>query len=159
MGQASHTAFAMRERTRPNMTTPTMSASIACRLGIAAYGFAAKAMRPLEWFTDEYCPSVSTKPHSGNIRGGAVGMKTYPRSPTRFAKISQLRKPAKRSWWRKYTHSSVMPTTANCESQYVYDVSVTRIDDVSTTRCTAGSKRAPTWLSLRSTHSPFWNAW
>ncbi len=56
------------------MTTPTMKASIACRLGIAAYGFDASAMKPLSWLTDEYCASVSTKPHSGNIRGGAVGM-------------------------------------------------------------------------------------
>jgi len=30
-------------------------------------------MSPESWFTDEYCASVSTKPHSGNIRGGAVG--------------------------------------------------------------------------------------
>ena len=52
-----------------------------------------------------------------------------------------------------------MPTTANCESQYVYEVSVTRIDDVSTTRWTAGSKSAPSSLLLcASTHSPFWNA-
>ena len=51
-----------------------------------------------------------------------------------------------------------MPTTANCESQYVYDVSQTRIDDVSTTRWRAGSKRAPTPFSFRTIHSPFWNA-
>ncbi len=72
--------------------------------------------------------------------------------------MSQFRKPANRSWWRKYTQRSVMPTTANCESQYVYDVSVTMIDDVSTTRWTAGSKSAPSSRSWRSTHSPFWNA-
>jgi hypothetical protein len=70
----------------------------------------------------------------------------------------QLRKPAKRSWCLKYTQRRVAPTTANCESQYVYDVSVTRIVDVSTTRCTAGSKRAPRLFSVRSTASPFWNA-
>ena len=72
-GHASHSAFARRERTTPNMTMPTMSASIACRLGIAAYGFEANAIRPLSWLIDEYWASVSTKPHSGNIRGGAVG--------------------------------------------------------------------------------------
>ena len=49
---------------------------MAWRLGIAAYGFEANAMRPLSWFTDENWPSVSTKPHSGNIRGGAVGTRT-----------------------------------------------------------------------------------
>ena len=40
------------ERQTEAMTTPTISASIACRLGIAAYGFAAKAISPLSWFTD-----------------------------------------------------------------------------------------------------------
>ena len=113
----SHKAFASRERTRPNMTIPTISASMEWRLGIAAYGFAAKAISPLSWLSDEYCPRVSTKPHSGNIRGGAVGMTTYPTSPTRFAAISQFRKPANRSWCLKYTQRSVTPTTANCESQ------------------------------------------
>ena len=72
-GQASHSAFASFERTTPNMTIPTMSASIEWRLGIAAYGFEAKAMSPLSWLIDEYWLSVSTNPHSGNIRGGAVG--------------------------------------------------------------------------------------
>ena len=57
------------------MTIPTISASIEWRLGIAAYGFAAKAISPLSWLTDEYCESVSMKPHSGNILGGAVGMR------------------------------------------------------------------------------------
>ena len=74
-GHASQSALAILERTSPNMTTPTMNASIACRLGIAAYGFAPHAMTPLSWLTDEYCARVSTKPHSGNIRGGAVGTK------------------------------------------------------------------------------------
>jgi hypothetical protein len=55
------------------MTRPTMSASIACRLGIAAYGLDAAAMSPLSWLIDEYWARVSTKPHSGNMRGGAVG--------------------------------------------------------------------------------------
>jgi hypothetical protein len=41
----------------------------------------------------------------------------------------------------------------------VYEVRVTRIDDVSTTRCTAGSNSVPALLSVWSTHSPFWNAW
>jgi hypothetical protein len=76
IGHTSHNAFARRERTNPNMTIPTISASIAWRLGIAAYGLAAKAIRPLSWLIDEYWESVSTKPHSGNMRGGAVGMRT-----------------------------------------------------------------------------------
>jgi hypothetical protein len=51
-----------------------------------------------------------------------------------------------------------MPTTANWESQYVNEVRVTITDDVSTTRCTAGSKSVPSCRSVRSTHSPFWKA-
>ena len=31
--------------------TPTISASAACRLGIAAYGFAASSTRPLPWLS------------------------------------------------------------------------------------------------------------
>ena len=76
MGHTSQRAFASFERTTPNITIPTISASIECRLGIAAYGLAANAIRPLSWLIDENWPSVSTKPHSGNIRGGAVGTRT-----------------------------------------------------------------------------------
>ena len=56
------------------MTIPTMSASIACRLGIAAYGFAASAISPLSWLIDEYCAERVDESPLGNIRGGAVGM-------------------------------------------------------------------------------------
>ena len=58
------------------MAKPMMSASAECTLGIAAYGFEASSMSPLPWFTADECASVSTKPCSGNIRGGAVGMRT-----------------------------------------------------------------------------------
>ena len=58
------------------MTMPTMNASIECRDGIAAYGFAVCAISPLAWLTPEYWASVSTKPQAGNIRGGAVGTRT-----------------------------------------------------------------------------------
>ena len=47
-------------------------ASIAWRLGIAAYGLDANAISPLSWFTAANSARVSAKPHSGNIRGGAV---------------------------------------------------------------------------------------
>ena len=40
----------------------------------------------------------------------------------------------------------------------MYEVRVTSTDEVSTTRCTAGLKSAPTWLSVRSTHWPLWKA-
>ena len=46
---------------------PTISASAAWRLGIAAYGLASAPTRPCEWLTP------STKPKLGNIHGGAVG--------------------------------------------------------------------------------------
>ena len=58
------------------MTTLTISASSACRLGIAAYGFEEKATNVEEWLTVECAASVSVKPASGNIRGGAVGIST-----------------------------------------------------------------------------------
>ena len=75
-GQASQRTRATSERQTDAITIPTISASIAWRLGIAANGFAANATRPLSWFTDAYSASVSEKPHSGNIRGGAVGIRT-----------------------------------------------------------------------------------
>ena len=42
----------------------------------AAYGVAAKEISPLSWLTDACSASVSVKPHSGYIRGGAVGIST-----------------------------------------------------------------------------------
>ena len=73
---ASQRAFAHQRRTTVPMTTLTISASSACRLGIAAYGFEAKATKVEEWLTVECAASVSTNPASGNIRGGAVGTST-----------------------------------------------------------------------------------
>ena len=72
-GQSSQSTRASRLRQTPNMTTPTMNASIEWRLGIAAYGFAVRATSPDSWLRLECCASVSTNPHSGNSRGGAVG--------------------------------------------------------------------------------------
>ena len=63
-------------RTTVAITTLTISASSACRLGIAAYGFDEKATNVDEWLTVECAASVSVKPASGNIRGGAVGRST-----------------------------------------------------------------------------------
>src|SRR5689334_10082621 len=77
--QAGHSAqkiFANQLRQTAQSTTPTISASAACRLGIAAYGLATKLTRPLPWLRLANCDSVSSKPKSGNIRGGAVGRAT-----------------------------------------------------------------------------------
>ena len=74
--QASHSTFAQRRRTSVAMTTLTISASSACRLGIAAYGFDENATKVEEWLTVECAASVSVKPASANIRGGAVGSST-----------------------------------------------------------------------------------
>src|SRR5262245_1590378 len=75
-GQISHRALATRERQTEAITRPTISASIAWRLGIAAYGFAAKETTSLCWLIEPRSDRVSEKPHSGNIRGGAVGIRT-----------------------------------------------------------------------------------
>ena len=74
--QASQSTFAHRRRTTVAMTTLTIVASSACRLGIAAYGLEAKATKVEEWLTVECAASVSVNPASGNIRGGAVGSRT-----------------------------------------------------------------------------------
>ena len=75
-GHRSHNTRTSRARQTPNMTMPTMNASIECREGMAAYGLAVCAISPLAWLTPEYCARVSTKPQAGNIRGGAVGTRT-----------------------------------------------------------------------------------
>ena len=72
-GHSSQIARAQRLRQTPNMTTPTMNASIEWSDGIAAYGLDVSAITVLPWLTPEYSASVSTKPQAGNIRGGAVG--------------------------------------------------------------------------------------
>jgi len=75
-GQISQSTRATRVRHTEAITRPTISASIAWRLGIAAYGFAANVTTSLCWLTEPSSASVSVKPHSGNIRGGAVGIRT-----------------------------------------------------------------------------------
>jgi len=66
-GQTTHSAFAHQLRQTEKRTTPTISASAAWRLGIAAYGLAARLTRPSR------CESAKPRPRS---RGGAVGMTT-----------------------------------------------------------------------------------
>src|SRR3954463_2399969 len=59
-GQSAQSAFDHHRRLAAKRQTPTTSASAACRLGIAAYGFAIAPSRPWEWLTP------STKPKLGN---------------------------------------------------------------------------------------------
>jgi hypothetical protein len=49
--------------------TPTIRASAACRLGIAAYGLARSSTRADPWFRGSERASVSTKPSSPNSEG------------------------------------------------------------------------------------------
>src|SRR5687768_3515112 len=75
-GQASQSAFVHVCFTAAAITSPTISASAEWRLGIAAYGLAAKSTT-LELCVIEACSaSVSVNPACGNIRGGAVGSVT-----------------------------------------------------------------------------------
>src|SRR5437016_7902354 len=71
-GQSAQTAFANQLRQTAKRTTPTISASAAWRLGIAAYGLAKKLTKPLPWVRLANCESVAAKPTTGNSRGGAV---------------------------------------------------------------------------------------
>src|SRR4051812_34851982 len=66
-GQSAQSAFAGRLFEARKRKIPTISASAACRLGMAANGFASAPTRSLWWFTP------STNPYDGNIHGGAVG--------------------------------------------------------------------------------------
>src|SRR5579859_888672 len=68
-GQSAQTAFFHQWRESATRKTPTMSASAAWRLGMAAYGFARAASAPFEWLTPSWKYVV-------NIHGGAVGHKT-----------------------------------------------------------------------------------
>ena len=74
-GQSSHKILKYQCLTMKASVTPTISASAACRLGIAANGFEASWMNPLPWLMPKVA-TVSTKPSSGNMRGGAVGSAT-----------------------------------------------------------------------------------
>src|SRR3954454_23137499 len=71
-GQSAQTAFANQLRQTAKRTSPTINASAACRLGIAAYGLAKKFTNPLPWLRLANWESVSSNPKSGNMRGGAV---------------------------------------------------------------------------------------
>jgi hypothetical protein len=99
--QRTHNTFAHRRFTSSAIVIPTISASAEWRLGIAAYGFEASCTRPLPWLRLANRASVSTKPKSGNIRGGAVGRRTYPASPITFASITRFRKRGKTSFRRR----------------------------------------------------------
>ena len=68
---------------------------------MAAKAFEASWIAPLSWLTDEKTLSVSTKPSSGNIRGGAVGRSTYPTSAIRLVAKIQLRTGTNASFRRK----------------------------------------------------------
>ena len=140
------------------MTIPTMSASIAWRLGIAAYGFAANAIRPLSWLIDEYWQSVSTKPHSGNIRGGAVGHEDVadeadevrgdqPVAEAREALVVPEVDPQQRR-----THDGELRKPVRVRRQRDHDRR--GVDDALDRRL---EERAEV-RSVRSTDSPFWNA-
>ena len=75
-GHSRNRIFKAQWRVTEASTTPTISASAACRLGMAAYGFDASSTSPLPWLRPPSCPSVSVKPTDVKNRGGAVGSST-----------------------------------------------------------------------------------
>src|SRR3954453_8603656 len=125
-GQSSQRTFNNRRCVTDARTTPTMSASAAWRLGIAAYGFDASSTRPLPWLRPPSCPSVSVKPMDVKKRGGAVGSNTYLMRPSTFASRTLLRKRVNALLRRRYTHSNAIPITVNSEFQYVHETSSAR---------------------------------
>src|SRR5262249_7291387 len=81
-GQTIQKSFAHQRRQRIASTVPTINESAAWRLGIAAYGLAAS------WTTPSGCEAAKPTP---SMRGGAIGMKTYPIRPSTLASRIVLR--------------------------------------------------------------------
>src|SRR2546430_16534184 len=75
-GQSAQTAFANQLRQTAKRTTPTISASAAWRLGIAAYGLAKKLTKPLPWLRLAHSESGSAEAEAGDKRGGGGGSRT-----------------------------------------------------------------------------------
>jgi hypothetical protein len=98
-GQSMNRPFSQRVLTTDASIRPMRSESAACRLGIAAYGFDPSCTSPLLWLIENVF-SVSTKPRSGNMRGGATGIATKPTRPITFASMIVFRHFAK-AWFRR----------------------------------------------------------
>ena len=103
-----------------------ISASAACRLGIAAYGFASARTIALSWLIPKPA-SVSTKPSSGNMRGGAVGTSTKPIRPMHVREQDRVAEPDERlvAAGDRPT-AATSPSTVNWECQYVHEVSLAK---------------------------------
>ena len=69
---------------------------MACRLGIAAYGLAAKAIGPLSWLAGVLGEDVDEAPFREHARRRRRDQDVADEAD-RFAAMSQLRKTAKRS--------------------------------------------------------------
>src|SRR2546430_7354988 len=77
-GQSAQTAFANQLGQTAKRTTPTISASAAWRLGIAAYGLAKKLTKPLPCLRLADCARGACEPERGDPRGGAAGCRSAP---------------------------------------------------------------------------------
>ena len=55
------------------IVTPSISEKATCIDGIAANGLNSTPVEPVSWSTPVNACTESVKPHSGSIRGGAVG--------------------------------------------------------------------------------------
>jgi hypothetical protein len=75
-GQSAQATFATGLRQTKASETPTIRASAACRLGIAAYGFDASSIRPLPWLSPPIEPRVSAKPKPGTCAAAPSGAST-----------------------------------------------------------------------------------
>src|SRR4029453_476581 len=72
-GQSAQTASANRWGQTANSTPPTISASAAWRLGIAAYGLAKKLTKPLPWLRLPHRQGEAAGAEAGARQGGGEG--------------------------------------------------------------------------------------
>ena len=70
---------------------PSISENATCIDGIAANGLKSTSVDPVSWSTPVNAWTESVNPHSGSIRGGAVGTSTYSTSAMPMATMNMLR--------------------------------------------------------------------
>ena len=158
-GQSSHSAFAHQCRQTSAIEIPTISASAACRLGIAAYGFAASWISPLPWFS-----VADVRERVGEAEG-----REHPRRRRRDDHVADQADHVREQDPVAEAHERLVPAQVDPEQREPDDrelgVPVRPVDEqheevrARTTRfASVSSNRSPTRSSIRMTPRPFSNA-